>query len=92
MIALVAACTTPAAISQSNAVSIAENYLSAGQPSGSALELQSVGTPEDAGSAWRVKIDAVLRDPAHPDSPPGPIDAIIDVDKATGEAHMFAQG
>jgi hypothetical protein len=86
------ACVSPPRIDQNAAVSIATAYPASGQASGISLEQVHAGTPQDVGGAWRVTIDAVIRDPQHPNSPAGPIHAMVDVDKTSGQAHMFAQG
>jgi hypothetical protein len=86
------ACSPPTTIDATEAGAVAAAFLAGGQPSSYVLEQVTVGNPQDGGSFWRVQVDALLRDTAHPQSQPLPIHAIVDVDKATGAARMFAQG
>jgi hypothetical protein len=85
-------CLGPPNIGAAQAATIAEEFLASGQPSGWILGDISAGRPEDMGTVWRVKVNGLLRNPLAPGSEPGPIHAIIDVDKSSGAARMFAQG
>ena len=71
---------------------IATTYLVAGEPSGYVVVELTSDPPQDAGGSWRVKVDAVFRDPANPDPQGLPVHVLIDVDKTTGQARIFAQG
>jgi hypothetical protein len=75
-----------------NARTIATNFLVAGQPSGYVVVEMTTDPPQDAGGSWRVKVDAVFRDPANADPQGLPVHVLIDVDKATGQARIVAQG
>jgi hypothetical protein len=92
LILAIAGCAPAATISSTRAVTIAEDFIASGQPSGTVLEQVAVGSPQDVGCAWRIQVDGLLVNTLRAGSTPGLIHAIVNVDKASGAATLFAQG
>ena len=91
---LAVACSSPppVVIDQGHAASIANTFVVAAQAAGTAIDQVVIGIPQDVGSAWRVQVDAVVIDRNHPASRPVPVHYLVDVDQASGQARIFAQG
>ena len=72
---------------------IARECVIASQPAGTVFRDITVGAPERHTDRWRVQVDAVIDYP--PPSQPGSsvhVHYFIDVDGASGQPSIFAQG
>jgi hypothetical protein len=89
--ALLAACSP--SIGASRAAATAQEFVVAGQPSGSIVHDLTVGSPEWQTNHWRVQVDAMVtnRQPTA-GTVEVPVHYLIDVDGSSGRASIHAQG
>jgi ABC-type uncharacterized transport system auxiliary subunit len=90
-VALLGACSPR--IEANRAAEIAQQFVVAGQPSGSVVHDLTVASPQWQANHWRVQVDAIVTNR----QPTGgtvevPVHYLIDVDGSSGQAAIHAQG
>lgn len=91
VIVALSACSPPQVVDAGTAAKLARDFVVAGQPSDYVFEGLTNTEPELVGSAWRIRLDALVRIPGTPPQR-AQLHFIIDIDRQTGKATIVALG